>query len=107
MQAQIDRKWDSVYSYFDSSSRAKVTRESYVNQSKKLSCSGFAIEGITMLPSGDQAMVKVGIDILLMGYNFKGVPQRQDWVKERGEWFVKAPELQPRKNPFSSQEKQQ
>ena len=35
MQAQIDRKWDRAYSFFDSSSREKVTRESYVNRTQK------------------------------------------------------------------------
>ena len=43
-----------------------------------------------MLPSGDQATVKVRIDISFMGYNFKGAPQTQNWVKEKGEWFVKS-----------------
>ena len=36
MQAQIDGKWDRVYSFFDSSSRQKISRESYV-QGKNLS----------------------------------------------------------------------
>jgi hypothetical protein len=105
MQAQIDGKWDLAYSFFDSSSREKVSRESYVNRARNLSYRGFAIEEITMLPSGDQATVKVRIDISYMGYNFKGAPQTENWVKERGEWFVKS-EPQSRKTPFDTQEKQ-
>ena len=107
MQAQIDGKWDRAYSFFDSSSRERVARESYVNQTRKLSYKGFAIEEITMLPSGDQATVKVMIHISFMGYNFKGAPQKQDWVKERGEWFVKPkPEPESQKTPFDTQKKQ-
>lgn len=105
MQAQIDRKWDLAWSFFDSSSREKVTRESYVSRTRKLSYRGFAIEEIAMLPSGDQATVKVRIAISFMGYNFNRAPQTQNWVKERGEWFVKS-ETQSRTNPFIPREKQ-
>lgn len=105
MQAQIDGKWDHAYSFFDSSSRETVSRESYVNRTRNLSYKGFAIEEITMLSSGDQATVKVRIDISFMGYDFKGAPKTQNWVKERGEWFVKH-EPQSRKTPFDTPEKQ-
>ncbi len=106
MQAQIDGKWDRVYSFFDSSSREKISRESYVSRARNLSYRGFGIDEITMLPSGDQATVKVRIDIFFGGYNFKGAPQTQNWVKERGEWFVKS-EPQSRKTPFNQQKKPQ
>ena len=102
MQAQIDKKWDSVYSFFDSSFREKVSRESYVHQTRKMSYKGFGIESITMLPSGEQATVKVRIDISFRGYDFKRAPQTQNWVKEKGGWFVKS---EPSKNPFSPREK--
>jgi hypothetical protein len=104
MQAQIDRKWDRAYSFFDSSSRETVSRESYVNRTRSLSYKGFGIEEIKMLPPGDQAKVEVRIDISFMGYDFKEAPQTQNWVKERGEWFVKY-EPRPQTNLFTPQEK--
>lgn len=104
MQAQIDGKWDLAYSFFDASSREKITRESYVNRPKKLSYTEFAIEEITVLPSGDQAEVKVKIDLSFIGYNFKGAPQTQNWVKEKGAWFVNS-QSQSRKTPFATHEK--
>jgi hypothetical protein len=104
MQAQVDQKWDRAWSFFDSSSRETVSRESFVNRTRKLSYKGFAIEEIKRFPSGDQATVKVRIDISFMGYDFKRAPQTQTWVKERGEWFVKS--LQSRKTPFDTQKKQ-
>ena len=103
MQAQVDKKWDSVYSFFDSSFREKISRESYVHRSRNTFYKGFGIESITMLPSGEQATVKVTIDISFRGYDFKP-HQTQNWVKEKGEWFVKSDPL--RKGPFSPQEKQ-
>jgi hypothetical protein len=57
---------------------------------------------MTMLPSGEQATVKVRTDISFMGYDFKGAPQTQNLVKERGEWFFSEP--QSRTTPFTKQE---
>jgi len=104
MQAQVDKKWDSAYSFFDSSYRGKVARESYVHKTRKTFYKGFRIESITMLPSGEQATAKVRIDISFRGYDFKGAPQTQNWVKEKGEWFVKS---EPAKSPFAPREKRQ
>jgi hypothetical protein len=104
MQAQIDRRWDHAYEFFDSSSRKMIARESYVYRGRTLSYTGFTIEEIRILPSGDQATVKVGIDIKAMTFSFKGVSQTQHWTKERGEWFVKS---EPRRNPFITQDTQQ
>jgi hypothetical protein len=98
MQAQVDGKWNLVYSFFDKSSRERTARESYVNRPRNLPYKGFGIEEITLLHSGDQATVKVKIDLFFMGYDFKGAPQTQNWVKESGEWFVSEPQ---RKNPFA------
>jgi hypothetical protein len=99
MQAQLERKWDRAYAFFDSSSREKATRESYVYRPRKTSFKAFAIDEIKVLPSGDEATVKVRLDIPHMGYNFKGVSQMQNWVKEKGEWFVKS-EFQSERKPF-------
>ncbi len=106
MQAQVDGKWDQAYSFFAASSREQVTKESYISQTRKLTYKGFTIEEITLLPPGDQATVKVRIDIAFMGYVFPRAPQTQDWVKEKGAWFVKhkaasriTPFDKPQKNP--------
>jgi len=101
MQAQIDRKWDRAYTFLDRSSRENMTRESYVSRTRKTSNTGFTIGEVTMLPSGDEATVKVRMDISYMGFNFKAVSQTQHWVKERGEWFVNIGQ----QNPLIKQEK--
>jgi len=105
MQAQMDRKWDRAYTFLDKSSRDTVTLESYLslNRTRKTSNTGFAIGEITMFPSGDQATVKIRMDVSYMGFNFKAISQAQNWVKERGEWFVKS-DLQPK--PYIKQENQ-
>jgi hypothetical protein len=105
MQAQMERKWDRAYAFFDSSSRETVARESYMSRTRNANFKAFSIEEIAMVPSGDQATVKVRMDIPYMGYEFKGVSQMQNWVKEKGEWFVKSG-LQSQRKPFIPQEKQ-
>jgi hypothetical protein len=52
--------------------------------------SSITVKQIDMLPSGDQAAVKVRIDVMAMSFNCEGVSQAQDWVTEKGEWFVKS-----------------
>lgn len=89
MQAQVDGKWDQAYSFFAASSREQVTKESYISQTRKLTYKGFTIEEITLLPPGDQATVKVRIDIAFMGYVFPRAPQTQNWTQENERWFVK------------------
>ena len=101
MQAQIDGKWDRAYSFLDSSYRKTVSRESFINRPQKLSYKGFSIEEITILPSGDQATVKVRIDISFMGHDFNRAPQTQHWIKESGVWFLK---IEQQTTPFTKQE---
>ena len=101
MQAQIDGKWDIAYSFFEASYREKVTREAYVNRPKKMAYKGFAVDEITVLPPGDQATVKVRTDFSFMGYEFKRAPQMQNWVKEKGTWFLKA-KTASRSTPFGT-----
>ena len=103
MQAQIDGEWDHVYSFFHSSYSEKVSKEAFVNQDRKVSFKRFEIEEITVLPSGDEATVKVRIDISIMGYVFPRAPQKQNWAKENGGWFVKGSD---KTAPFIRQQKQ-
>jgi hypothetical protein len=106
MQAQVDKQWDRVYAYFDSSSQSAMTKDRYLSQPRKLSYTGFSIEEIAVSPAGDQATVAVRIDLLFMGYDFKRAPKKQTWIKEKGNWFVK-PESQAQKTPFPAQQKKQ
>ena len=108
MQAQIDRNWDRTYSYFDTASREKTPRESYVNRPRSMSFRNYEIKEIAANPQGDRATVKVAIGITMMGHNFDGAPQKQTWVKENGGWFLNWSETAPQsgRGPFSSPEKQ-
>ncbi len=103
MQAQVDKKWDLAYSFLDASTREKISREDYISKNRNLSYTGFTIEEINLLSSEDQAAVKVRINLLFMGYEFPRAPQTQEWIKEKGGWFVK-PKPAP-ETPFGPRKK--
>jgi hypothetical protein len=104
MQAQMDGKWDVAYSFLNSAARAKTSQESYVHQIRKATVKGFEIAEISELPSGDQAKVKVRLDLAFMGFDLKQAPHKQTWVKEKGTWFVSP---QPQQgNPFAPEQPQ-
>ena len=105
MQAYINGNWDQAYSFLNASSREKISKDKYIQQhDRKLSYKKFEIEGVNMLPSGDQATVRVRIDLSFMGYVFPRAPQTQEWVKENGGWFIKSSD---KTTPFTQQKKKQ
>ena len=88
MQAQIDEKWDRVYSFLEPSYREEVSRENFVHRTRKMFLKAFTIETIKILPSGNQATVKVRIDVSFRGTTFQKALKTQHWTKQNGEWFV-------------------
>ena len=49
---------------------------------------GFQIESIEVDESGKEAEVVVKIDFNVRGFDFKGTPQKQAWVKEGRDWYI-------------------
>ena len=97
MQAKIDGRWDLVYDFYDTSFRKTTSRESFSRRTRKMLFKAYLIEEIAVLPSANEANVKVKVDILLQGFDFKGAPENQCWIKKKGDWFLK---INPQKNPF-------
>ena len=102
MQARIDGEWNKVYTFFDSSYRKTVSRESFVHTQRNILFKAFKVKEINVSPSENQATVKVRIDIALQGVTFPDAPQTQYWIKESGEWFLK--KTGQKMNPFTKQE---
>ncbi len=99
MQAQIDRKCDEVYTFFDSSYRKTVSRESFAQTPRNIAFKAFKVEEIKISPSENQATVKVRIEIEFQGFTFPDAPQTQNWIKENGDWFLK--KVKQQMTPFS------
>lgn len=99
MQAQIDRKWDKVYTFFDSSYRETVSQESFIQTPRNVDFKAFKVEEIKVSPSENQGTVKVRIEIEFKGFTFPDAPQTQNWIKENGNWFLK--KVKQQMTPFS------
>ncbi|MEW6077224.1 MAG: hypothetical protein AB1724_05405 [Thermodesulfobacteriota bacterium] len=103
MQAQIEGRWEDAYGYLDAATRGNTSRDSYIHKTRKANYTGYEIAEVNILPSGDQAKVKVKLDISFMGYDMKGAPLMQNWVKEKGAWYVVP---QPKEGAFAPGEKE-
>ncbi len=100
MQAKIGGKWDVVYTFYDSNFRNATSKESFLNRPRKMSFKNITIEKIEILPSGKEAKVEVKSDVTMQGFDFKGAPSKQHWIKEEDMWFQK---VNPKMNPFGAQ----
>jgi uncharacterized protein YchJ len=103
MQAQIDGDWNKAHAFLNAASRDKTPREKYIHQTRQATYTGYEVVETAVLPSGEQAKVKVKIDVSFMGYELKGAPHNQTWVKENGQWFV---DLYPQSTPFDAPKEQ-
>jgi len=89
MQAKTTSNWIKAFDYFDSGFRAKTNRENFAASPKTMIFQAFSIEKIEIDPAGDQAKVHLVQDFVMMGYEFKQKPEVQNWIKEKGKWFLK------------------
>jgi hypothetical protein len=102
MGARIQGNWAEVYDFYDSAFRETISREDFDNHPRNMLFKSFRIEEIEILPSGEEATVKVRMDFSARGYDFKDAPENQQWIKQEGQWFLK---VRPRKNPFAPAKK--
>ena len=102
MQAKIEERWDAVYNLYDSSFRKTTPKEKFVYSTRNMRFKNFSIEEIEILPSGQEAKVKVRSDISVQGFDFKGVPEAQHWIREKGKWLLK---VKTQQHPFAPKKK--
>jgi len=102
MQAKVDGKWDVVYTYYDTGFRKAASQENFTKRSGRMDFKSFTIESLEILPSGNEATVKLKTDISMQGFDFKGKQEKQHWIKQDGEWFQK---VNIGANPFAPKKK--
>ena len=89
MQARVDDRWNDVYDCFDKSIKESVSREEFAAQPSNMDFTGFQIDSIDVADSGKEAQVVVKVDFNVQGFDFKGTPQKQTWIKEGRSWYIK------------------
>ncbi len=102
MQATVSEKWEKVYTYFCSEHQAKESLEKFVNKPRNVKIKKYIIENSAILPSGNEADVKLKFEIEFQGYTFQDAPQTQRWIREKGDWYMNPPQ---KTNPFSPNQK--
>ena len=98
LQAKVDGKWDQVYDLYDADYRKTITREAFAKRPRTMSYKAFTIEGVEILPSGTEAVVRVTETVSIQTFEFRSpvIPQR--WIKaDDGKWYQRVEESQ---NPF-------
>jgi hypothetical protein len=88
MQARVDGRWNDVYDFFDSSIKESLSRDQFVAQPSNMVFTGFQIDSIDVAASGKEAEVVVKVDFNVQGFDFKGTPQKQTWIKEGRSWYI-------------------
>jgi hypothetical protein len=86
MDAKVAGKWDLVYDLYDPATRPKASGEGSSPAGRNI-FEGYVIESLEILESGEEARVEISNDISIQGFDFKGAPEVQRWVKVKGKWY--------------------
>jgi len=89
MQARVDEQWSNVYEFFDPAYRKEVSKEEFLSAPARFDFRGYSIDTIEIAPSEKEATVRLKVDISVQGFEFKGTPERQQWIKDGRTWYIK------------------
>ena len=86
MDAKIAGDWGLVYDFYASTARPKASTEEST-PARGVVFKDYVIENLEILESGEEARVEISNDISVQGFDFKGAPEVQRWVKAKGKWY--------------------
>ena len=86
MDAKVAGKWDLVYDFYDPAIRPKAPGEGSPPAGRNI-FEDYVIESLEILESGEEARVEISNDISVQGFDFKGAPEVQHWVKVKRKWY--------------------
>lgn len=89
MQAKVAGDWNEVYDHFWSGFRDQISQVQFLNKTKSVMFKDYSIEDIEMAKDGQEAVVTVGNDCSVQGYELQGALEKQTWIYENGRWFQK------------------
>lgn len=90
MIAKTGDDWGTVYDLMDSSYRKRMMKENFLKMNREIRFSNYRFDSLEIHPSGDMAEVKVKYDMSVKVFDFKDQVETQQWVRERGRWYLKA-----------------
>ena len=86
-RAKLNKNWTVVYKFMCQNYKKHVSKDRFI-ASANLNLTGFRIQKVRLFPEEKRAKVLVSFDIEVMGFAFKGARISEDWVWEKGNWFV-------------------
>jgi len=89
MNAKINNDWDIVYKYLDSSYRKKTSEKAFLGINREIAYTNYSVQSIEVQPSKTDAMVIVKQDIKVKMFDFKDQSDKQHWIKEGFNWYLK------------------
>jgi hypothetical protein len=89
MNAKVADDWDVVYDLMDASYRKRVTKQNFLKMNREMVFSNYRFESLDIDSSGEKAAVKVKYDINVKVFDFKDQEEIQQWVREKGKWYLK------------------
>jgi hypothetical protein len=90
MNAKVDNDWGTVYDLMDSTYKKRMTRQNFLNLNREIQFSNYRFESLVIDPSGDTAAVRVKYDMSVKVFDFEDQVEEQQWIREKGKWYMKA-----------------
>lgn len=91
MEAKINNDWGGVYDYLEPAYRNIQAKDAFVNKTRDILFTRYAIEAQEVDQNGMKAAVKINFDVSTKGFDFKNNIETQNWVKEEGDWYLQVP----------------
>jgi hypothetical protein len=87
-QARVEQDFLRGYELIWSGFKEVVSQKDFLKRPKMGEISEFAVEKVDIVDA-HTAKTTVMVDFTAMGYKFTGHPDRQTWVLEDGQWYIK------------------
>jgi hypothetical protein len=89
-------EWGTVYDLTCKAYKSQVNRDHYI-KGANLSVEGFTVKDVAIDSAQGKGTATVSFDVVQMGFPFKGILLKEDWIWEDGDWRLN---LNPKRTPF-------
>lgn len=90
--------WGGVYDLTCQAYKSQVKRDQYI-KGANLNVQAFTVKEVVVDSAQGKGTATVSFDVEQMGFPFKGITLKEDWVWEDGDWRLN---LNPRSTPFDT-----
>lgn len=92
-------EWGAVYDLTCKAYKTQVDRDQYI-KGANLNVQAFTVKDVVVDSAQGKGTATVSFDVEQMGFPFKGITLKEDWVWEDGDWRLS---LNPKRTPFDTE----